>query len=965
MKVKTVKTFAEQVAAFLDQYRASKSSGQFISVDPDNDGDKQVIFVTDDGEVNPDASNSGKWKNFVPGVKTPIKKQSKDSPGQLGTHEDPFTGKFRRKPEVQQRLKEEKRKPKISAIKKVDIGLQPYEKIEARTNKDGSKRANSKPKLRQSDDVKKVARFNKETKKFEKLDKQGKVIQRRKRGTFEDAAISYAFEEGFEASKEDIAAVKQIAKQVQKDINERGEEIVQAMRSLFSNKTGGLSSWQAKARAANDIKDLEAAGIDQIIAGQTYSDSETNLLPIIRAHAGYLMDGGDQDEEAVFEALRKPLPKPLPLNDQEIVERAGAIYAEQRETTNEMSREFDPGFLQLLEKKDQAIRQDDWDLASQIEKQMESQYTDSFNKFYEVDEAVEDESVPFAAVSFSDAVERYASQMGLFGNSYKSQKQGKLFGGDGKTWKDQPRVPKGNKDGGQWTEGSSGLKQITPAMQEARKKLIERTDRPSSREQRRTLKQTQQRAEREKKPGAKKTYELTQQQYIVQEVTKLVDKRNALLQLKGEIGDEIRKAKKQAETDLFQFNFYNLQELLEKDQKARKSLGWLASEKNGGRGSADTMHYASNLAHNLLWLKHDIGDDSSWSEVLSTLPFEAVDRLISTHRSAVRKAVKNSEEIADENYKMYGDADWIPGNEGKKLSNKGAKQFIDDWEKEKKTDAYRVRASLGRKWKKSASDQIEPFRKKLLRSVKKLGEENEKVWKEYADSKAERQKVCPQRKDFENKNVFYAALDAWMDENERIDQEYKSRTRSTKELFIGMIETMPKKQLRAKGVFVDMDDSSMLEKDRQVIESAIAWMEKVSGGSLPNIKSFARYTKNRRSYGSMAGISISKSSMGQRVIVHELGHVLEFQSELGNKSVDFLYECQRKEKTRWIGGGCKPDEVGAKDGLYDKYSGKFYGSYASEVLSMGMQELLLDPVRFAEVAPDHFNYTIAAMRGLL
>jgi len=45
-------TFAQRVAAYLDQYKAANpQGGQFISVDPDGDGKKQAIFVTDSGKV--------------------------------------------------------------------------------------------------------------------------------------------------------------------------------------------------------------------------------------------------------------------------------------------------------------------------------------------------------------------------------------------------------------------------------------------------------------------------------------------------------------------------------------------------------------------------------------------------------------------------------------------------------------------------------------------------------------------------------------------------------------------------------------------------------------------------------------------------------------------------------------------------------------------------------------------------
>ena len=61
-----------------------------------------------------------------------------------------------------------------------------------------------------------------------------------------------------------------------------------------------------------------------------------------------------------------------------------------------------------------------------------------------------------------------------------------------------------------------------------------------------------------------------------------------------------------------------------------------------------------------------------------------------------------------------------------------------------------------------------------------------------------------------------------------------------------------------------------------------------------------------------------------------------------------------------------PHEVASKDGFLTAYTGKFYDSASStEVISMGLQHLYEDAAEFAEKSPDHFNFMVAALRGLI
>ncbi len=110
-------------------------------------------------------------------------------------------------------------------------------------------------------------------------------------------------------------------------------------------------------------------------------------------------------------------------------------------------------------------------------------------------------------------------------------------------------------------------------------------------------------------------------------------------------------------------------------------------------------------------------------------------------------------------------------------------------------------------------------------------------------------------------------------------------------------------------------------------------------------------------------------------IIHEVGHNIEHGDDdrVGAISKAFQYKHLQGLDASYLGDDIynendpyRPHEVGHKDGFLRAYTGKYYGGKGStEILSMGLQHLYEDPVHFAKEAPDHFNYTIAYLKGLV
>lgn len=100
-------------------------------------------------------------------------------------------------------------------------------------------------------------------------------------------------------------------------------------------------------------------------------------------------------------------------------------------------------------------------------------------------------------------------------------------------------------------------------------------------------------------------------------------------------------------------------------------------------------------------------------------------------------------------------------------------------------------------------------------------------------------------------------------------------------------------------------------------------------------------------------------------IAHELGHVLDHRNEnrVAKLSKAFLMGQTKDDPAEHLGATYRTDEVFSKDKFSDRYAGKFYPHESSEVLSMGVQLLFEDAIKFAEEAPDHFRYTVGVLRG--
>lgn len=111
-------------------------------------------------------------------------------------------------------------------------------------------------------------------------------------------------------------------------------------------------------------------------------------------------------------------------------------------------------------------------------------------------------------------------------------------------------------------------------------------------------------------------------------------------------------------------------------------------------------------------------------------------------------------------------------------------------------------------------------------------------------------------------------------------------------------------------------------------------------------------------------------------VAHEMAHWLEVSSShVHKRCVEFLeYRCagETSEKLSKLTGinRFRSSETARKDKFFSPYCGKDYydgkgGRLATEILSMGIQQVLDKPLQFMQEDPEYFAFVILLMRGAI
>lgn len=209
-----------------------------------------------------------------------------------------------------------------------------------------------------------------------------------------------------------------------------------------------------------------------------------------------------------------------------------------------------------------------------------------------------------------------------------------------------------------------------------------------------------------------------------------------------------------------------------------------------------------------------------------------------------------------------------------------------------------------------------------------------------------------------------------------------------------------KSELTTESAVEDKETQAFIQRGVDFFRRIVGDHPDLKGASVtvrfyPQTKERSSYSTGRTSYTSTRGgvkhstagtVLLARENKATFTMVHELGHWLEDLSDATHdKVIEFLKRRAGKEPARPLkqitGKNYFDDiEVAVEDDFKDAYVGKYYGVnwrdfaggrqgkvdwdtvYASEVISMGVEYLYGNPVKFAKDDPDYFDFMFEVLR---
>lgn len=129
-----------------------------------------------------------------------------------------------------------------------------------------------------------------------------------------------------------------------------------------------------------------------------------------------------------------------------------------------------------------------------------------------------------------------------------------------------------------------------------------------------------------------------------------------------------------------------------------------------------------------------------------------------------------------------------------------------------------------------------------------------------------------------------------------------------------------------------------------------------------------------RAYQESGGVYLPTNTT-RRQVAHEVGHTIEFWNDnVREAAKDFLERRTKGEEKQPLalvsGRGYSWHEITKKDKFPDPYCGKIYperiqgGRGATEIVSMGIEYFMTDPLKFFRADPDYFRFIVKLISGV-
>lgn len=170
-------------------------------------------------------------------------------------------------------------------------------------------------------------------------------------------------------------------------------------------------------------------------------------------------------------------------------------------------------------------------------------------------------------------------------------------------------------------------------------------------------------------------------------------------------------------------------------------------------------------------------------------------------------------------------------------------------------------------------------------------------------------------------------------------------------------------QHKTEEVEITFKTKSLEKEQIQNFDEVLGMFKKISSKYLDEIE-LDLVIKSTRAYRSGRTIAISPKEE-RRVIMHELGHVLEDNNFVMKVAVDFLERRTAGSKKlslkKEVNSAYLSDEYFHEGGFISEYVGKIYSGFkykgrsATEVISMGLEEMFNNPHQFYLMDKEHFE----------
>ncbi len=327
------------------------------------------------------------------------------------------------------------------------------------------------------------------------------------------------------------------------------------------------------------------------------------------------------------------------------------------------------------------------------------------------------------------------------------------------------------------------------------------------------------------------------------------------------------------------------------------------------------------------------------------------------YRGIVQKAVEDGIDVPANVLQLFSGADWIPKTTSKDTQIQMSSHVAN-------TDFSRIGRSIEtlKKRYEEGVAKAEEVRKSVIQLAESYTSKADGMLSELKEIKNVAVKAFDRYQVSEvpeTKNAAYADYQRLTNQYNEVQGQYQNIS--------DVISRECRSVVKSEGPTASIQvawDSAVPQNLREKWLPAVEWMNGlVSSNAIGDLVVQGRLLSggDGRAYYDSGSIFISENNT-PKTIVHEIGHAIEESGRFVDTSKAFIYVQSGNAAAKHLGGNFDPSEVYFEDKLVSDYAGKWYRD-STELISTGLEHLYRDPVSFAKNAPEHFNYTVAFVKG--